>query len=95
MQTPKYEKKVSNKSLFISGVKLNYAIVCRPRTSFQVYFVVKFCFLNRNLYVSVHILNLQKKLNNIHKNYFFIQHQINKILNQLISKKKKSNNNYY
>ena len=38
-------KKVSNKSLFISREKLNYAIVSRLRTSFQGYFKVKFFYI--------------------------------------------------
>ena len=64
-------KKVSNKIILISRGKQNNAIFCRPRTSFQGYFKVKVCFLNGNLYFSIHNLNLQKKLNNFHMNYLF------------------------
>ena len=67
------------------GGNLNYDIICRRKTR---YFNVKLSFLNRNLYISLRLLNLRKKLNNFHKNYFFIRHQINKILNQLDLKKK-------
>ena len=76
-------KKVSNKSCFITRGKQNYANIFRPKANFQGYFKVKFCLLNENLYFSLFILNVQKNLNNFLKNYFFIGHQINKIVYQL------------
>ena len=72
--------------------KLNYAIVFRPRTSFQGQVLF---FKWKPIFFFTYSDSTKKKPNNFYKNYFFIRHQIIKNIKSIRSQKKNNYNNYF
>ena len=89
------KKKIQITSLFISRGKLIYAIVCRPRLSFQEYFNVKFCFFEWKPIFFFKLSISTKQTEQLSQELFFYTTSNNKQNIKSIMSQKKNLNNYF